>query len=145
MSIFHIVLLSSTQSPCAKSEVRFRNQRFIYDFLYGKVNKAITTSADIQDNSESGTNIEDTFQVMKIDSMEKTKDKLNKTFLTNWSNHYVSWKAFPIDKLFLKYEESESTEIAKKSHKTNLLATYHIVAFVYRKAKMISGSICIFW
>ena len=48
---------------------------------------------------------EDTFQLMKIDSMEKTKDKLNKTYLTNWPNHYASWKAFPIDKLFLKYED----------------------------------------
>lgn len=25
----------------AKSEVRFRNQKFIYDFLFGSVNKAI--------------------------------------------------------------------------------------------------------
>ncbi|MFV9925472.1 MAG: DNA mismatch repair endonuclease MutL [Francisella endosymbiont of Hyalomma scupense] len=32
----------------AKSEVRFRNQKFIYDFLFGSVNKAITTSADIK-------------------------------------------------------------------------------------------------
>ncbi|QIW09755.1 DNA mismatch repair endonuclease MutL [Francisella sp. LA112445] len=32
----------------AKSEVRFRNQKFIYDFLFGTVNKAITTSADIE-------------------------------------------------------------------------------------------------
>lgn len=31
----------------AKSEVRFRNQKFIYDFLFGTVNKAITTSADV--------------------------------------------------------------------------------------------------
>ena len=48
---------------------------------------------------------EDTFGAMKIDSMEKTEDKLNKTMLTTWSNHYVSWKAFPIDKLFLRYED----------------------------------------
>lgn len=32
----------------AKSEVRFRNQKFIYDFLFGSVNKAINTSADIK-------------------------------------------------------------------------------------------------
>ncbi|API86393.1 DNA mismatch repair endonuclease MutL [Francisella uliginis] len=32
----------------AKSEVRFRNQKFIYDFLFGTVNKAITTSADVE-------------------------------------------------------------------------------------------------
>ncbi|ALB01503.1 DNA mismatch repair protein [Francisella persica ATCC VR-331] len=32
----------------AKSEVRFRNQKFIYDFLFGSVNKAITTSSDIK-------------------------------------------------------------------------------------------------
>ena len=32
----------------AKSEVRFRNQKFIYDFLFGSVNKAITISADIK-------------------------------------------------------------------------------------------------
>ncbi|QIV94778.1 DNA mismatch repair endonuclease MutL [Allofrancisella frigidaquae] len=36
----------------AKSEVRFRNQRFIYDFLFGKINKAITTSADVQTNND---------------------------------------------------------------------------------------------
>ncbi|AJC49380.1 DNA mismatch repair endonuclease MutL [Allofrancisella guangzhouensis] len=36
----------------AKSEVRFRNQRFIYDFLFGKINKAITTSADVQAASD---------------------------------------------------------------------------------------------
>ncbi|APC91952.1 MULTISPECIES: DNA mismatch repair endonuclease MutL [Francisella] len=35
----------------AKSEVRFRNQKFIYDFLFGSVNKAITTSADIKISS----------------------------------------------------------------------------------------------
>lgn len=28
--------------------MRFRNQKFIYDFLFGCVNKAITTSADIK-------------------------------------------------------------------------------------------------
>ena len=32
----------------AKSEVRFRNQKFIYDFLFGTVNKTITTSADVE-------------------------------------------------------------------------------------------------
>ena len=64
-------------------------------------------------------NFEETFQIMKIDSMEKTNDNLNKTFLTNWSNHYKSWKAFPIDKLFLKYEdlvnntEKELTKVVK--------------------------------
>lgn len=31
----------------AKSEVRFRNQKFIYDFIFGTVNKAITTSTDV--------------------------------------------------------------------------------------------------
>ncbi|BCD90303.1 DNA mismatch repair protein MutL [Francisella halioticida] len=35
----------------AKSEVRFRNQKFIYDFLFGTVNKAITTSADVEVDS----------------------------------------------------------------------------------------------
>lgn len=35
----------------AKSEVRFRNQKFIYDFLFGNINKAITTSADIKVSS----------------------------------------------------------------------------------------------
>lgn len=34
-----------------KSEVRFRNQKFIYDFLFGNINKAITTSADIKVSS----------------------------------------------------------------------------------------------
>lgn len=44
----------------AKSEVRFRNQRFIYDFLYGKVKKTITTSADVQaDDSDENTYSED--------------------------------------------------------------------------------------
>ena len=44
----------------AKSEVRFRNQRFIYDFLYGKVEKTITTSADVQaDDSDENTYSED--------------------------------------------------------------------------------------
>lgn len=36
----------------AKSEVRFRNQKFIYDFLFGTVNKAITTNADIKISSD---------------------------------------------------------------------------------------------
>ena len=64
-------------------------------------------------------NYEETFEIMKIDSMEKTKDELNYSFLTNWSNHYKSWKAFPIDKLFLKYEdlvnntEKELTKVIK--------------------------------
>ena len=75
----------------AKSEVRFRNQGFMYDFLYSKVNKAITTSADIQDNSESGTNIEDTFQVnnnplnignMSLDIEVKAQDFENKDELS---------------------------------------------------------------
>ena len=47
----------------AKSEVRFRNQRFIYDFLYGKINRAITTNSDIQtddsDDSDENTYSED--------------------------------------------------------------------------------------
>ncbi|KEI35550.1 DNA mismatch repair protein MutL [Francisella sp. W12-1067] len=36
----------------AKSEVRFRNQRFIYDFLFGRINQAITTSADVQTTND---------------------------------------------------------------------------------------------
>ncbi|AJI57818.1 DNA mismatch repair MutL family protein [Francisella philomiragia] len=39
----------------AKSEVRFRNQKFIYDFLFGTVNKAITTSADIEIETSSSS------------------------------------------------------------------------------------------
>ena len=35
----------------SKSEVRFRNQRFIYDFLFSKINKSITTSADVQQDN----------------------------------------------------------------------------------------------
>ena len=70
-----------------KSAVRFRNQRFIYDFLYGKVNKAITTSANVKDNSERITNIEDTLQAnnnplnignMNLDIEVKTQDFENK-------------------------------------------------------------------
>ena len=48
---------------------------------------------------------EETFEVMKSDSMEKTLDKLNKTFLTTWSNHFISWREFPINKHFLRYED----------------------------------------
>jgi len=46
----------------AKSEVRFRNQRFIYDFLYSKVKKTITTSADVQADDEHSVSSEDISQ-----------------------------------------------------------------------------------
>jgi DNA mismatch repair protein MutL len=46
----------------AKSEVRFRNQRFIYDFLYSKVKKSITTSADIQADDDHSISSEDISQ-----------------------------------------------------------------------------------
>jgi DNA mismatch repair protein MutL len=46
----------------AKSEVRFRNQRFIYDFLYSKVKKTITTSADIQADDDHSISSEDISQ-----------------------------------------------------------------------------------
>ena len=46
----------------AKSEVRFRNQRFIYDFLYSKVKKTITTSADVQGDDEHSVSSEDISQ-----------------------------------------------------------------------------------
>ncbi|WP_244909967.1 DNA mismatch repair endonuclease MutL [Francisella adeliensis] len=46
----------------AKSEVRFRNQRFIYDFLYSKVKKTITTSADVQADDKYSQPVEDIHQ-----------------------------------------------------------------------------------
>jgi DNA mismatch repair protein MutL len=50
----------------AKSEVRFRNQKFIYDFLFGTVNKAITTSADIK--SEQITSSEGPKQASNLEA-----------------------------------------------------------------------------
>ena len=75
----------------AKSEVRFRNQRFIYDFLYSKVKKTITTSADIQADDESSTSVEDVAQAnnnplnignMSLDIEIKAQDLENKDELS---------------------------------------------------------------
>ncbi|MBK2093973.1 DNA mismatch repair endonuclease MutL [Francisella philomiragia] len=77
----------------AKSEVRFRNQKFIYDFLFGTVNKAIATSADIEietsSSSESniyqeskGTNNPLNIGNMSLDiSIEDEKDESSNTSL----------------------------------------------------------------
>ena len=51
-------------------------------------------------------NYEETFQIIKnMNTMEKTDDLLGRTLLSNWSNHYNSWKGFPLKKLFIKYED----------------------------------------
>ncbi|MCL4136089.1 UNVERIFIED_CONTAM: hypothetical protein GTU68_024155, partial [Idotea baltica] len=75
----------------AKSEVRFRNQRFIYDFLYSKVKKTITTSADIQTDDEYSQPVEDIAQAnnnplnignMSLDIDVKAEDFENKQELS---------------------------------------------------------------
>lgn len=49
---------------------------------------------------------EETFLLMKnMNNMEKTNDLLDRTLLSNWSNHYNSWKNFPLKKIFIKYED----------------------------------------
>lgn len=77
----------------AKSEVRFRNQKFIYDFLFGTVNKAITTSADVEvdkptlrDNNfqERSSNVNNPLNIgnMSLDiSIEDEKDESSSTIL----------------------------------------------------------------
>ncbi|WP_256868897.1 DNA mismatch repair endonuclease MutL [Francisella sp. Scap27] len=75
----------------AKSEVRFRNQRFIYDFLYSKVKKTITTSADVQADDEYSVTSEDISQAnnnplnignMSLDIDVKAEDFENKQELS---------------------------------------------------------------
>ncbi|MGQ4006148.1 DNA mismatch repair endonuclease MutL [Francisellaceae bacterium CB300] len=75
----------------AKSEVRFRNQRFIYDFLYSKVKKTITTSADVQADNERSTSVDDVTQAnnnplnignMSLDIEVKAHDSENKDELS---------------------------------------------------------------
>ena len=46
-----------------------------------------------------------TFENMKIDAVEKTEDNLDKTFLSSWSNHFYSWKAIPLKKIVIRYED----------------------------------------
>ena len=47
----------------SKSEVRFRNQRFIYDFLYSKVKKTITTNVSVEEDDKHSVSSEDISQV----------------------------------------------------------------------------------
>lgn len=75
----------------AKSEVRFRNQRFIYDFLYKKINKAITTTADIQTDNEHLVAAKEVSQTdnnplnignMSLDIAVKSDDLVNESELS---------------------------------------------------------------
>ncbi len=75
----------------AKSEVRFRNQRYIYDFLYGKIKKTITTSADMQADDEHSNSVDDVAQAnnnplnignMSLDIDVKAEDFENKDELS---------------------------------------------------------------
>lgn len=37
--------------------------------------------------------------------IEKTSELFDRSLITNWSNHYNSWKNFPIKKIIIKYED----------------------------------------
>ena len=57
-------------------------------------------------SSHLNLSLEDTAKIMSdLNIVEKTKDSLDRTLLSSWSNHYNSWKYFPKDKLIIKYED----------------------------------------
>ena len=57
-------------------------------------------------SSHLNLNLKDTTNYMtNVNLVEKTSDNLDRTLITSWSNHYNSWKYFPLKKLIIKYED----------------------------------------
>ncbi len=57
-------------------------------------------------SSHLNLDVEETFEIMKReDSLEKTNENFDRSLLTSWKNHYNSWKYFPKNKIFIKYED----------------------------------------